>query len=146
MQWLPPQPYVLGCRISSSLVDAGRYEFDKSPKPGLAGTRLAQLQALLGSNAAVRCAQCKDTAMIKHKLVLLAAVGALLAGWINIAGATEGRVLTWVGCGISKKGFMEDLAAAYEKKTGVKIVIDGGGATKGLRQVSAKQSDLGGSC
>ncbi len=84
--------------------------------------------------------------MIKQKLVLLAAVGALLAGLVNVAFATEGRVLNWVGCGISKKGFMEDLASAYEKKTGVKIVLDGGGATKGLRQVASTQSNLGGSC
>ncbi len=84
--------------------------------------------------------------MTKQKLILLAAIGALLAGLVNVALATEGRVLTWVGCGISKKGFMEDLAAAYEKKTGVKIVLDGGGATKGLRQVAAGQSTLGGSC
>ncbi len=84
--------------------------------------------------------------MTKQKLVLLAAVTALLAGLVNVAVATEARVLTWVGCGISKKGFMEDLAAAYEKKTGVKIVLAGGGAKKGLREVATKQSNLGGSC
>lgn len=84
--------------------------------------------------------------MMKHKIVLLAALGTLLAGLVNLPAAAEGRVLTWVGCGISKKGFMQDLAAAYEKKTGVKILLDGGGATKGLRQVAAKQSNLGGAC
>jgi len=56
------------------------------------------------------------------------------------------KELKWVGCGISKLGFMQDLAAAYEKKSGTKIVLDGGGATKGLRSVASGESQLGGSC
>lgn len=56
------------------------------------------------------------------------------------------KELSWAGCGISKKGFMNDLAKAYEKKTGIKINISGGGATKGLRQVASGKIDLGGSC
>ncbi len=58
----------------------------------------------------------------------------------------EAKVLQWVGCGISKKGFMDELAAAYEQESGVKIELEGGGATRGLRQVSLEKSDLGGSC
>lgn len=60
--------------------------------------------------------------------------------------AAAKKTLTWVGCGISKKAFMSEIAAAYEKKTGVKIILHGGGATKGIREVSAGRSDLGGSC
>jgi len=56
------------------------------------------------------------------------------------------RELSWAGCGISKKGFMSDLAKAYEKKTGIKINLSGGGATKGLRQVASGKINLGGSC
>jgi len=56
------------------------------------------------------------------------------------------KELTWAGCGISKKGFMNDLAKAYEKKTGIKIKIAGGGATKGLRHVASGKINLGGSC
>ncbi len=58
----------------------------------------------------------------------------------------EAKVLTWAGCGISKKGFMNDLAKAYEKKTGISIKIAGGGATKGLRHVAAGKINMGGSC
>lgn len=54
--------------------------------------------------------------------------------------------LNWVGCGISKRAYMSEIAALYEKKTGVKINIDGGGATKGLRDVSGGHADIGGSC
>lgn len=56
------------------------------------------------------------------------------------------KEVKWVGCGISKLGFMQELAAAYEKKSGVKIVLEGGGATKGLRSVASGKSQLGGSC
>ncbi len=41
---------------------------------------------------------------------------------------------------------MAELAKAYEKKTGVKIMLQGGGATKGIRLVAKREVDLGGSC
>lgn len=69
----------------------------------------------------------------------------LLLGWLNTVQAAQ-KELHWTGCGISKLGFMKDLATAYEKKTGIKILLEGGGATKGLREVSAQHADLGGSC
>jgi phosphate transport system substrate-binding protein len=58
----------------------------------------------------------------------------------------QGEDLKWVGCGITKKAFMSELAAAYEKKTGTKIIIEGGGATKGIRATAAGNADMGGSC
>lgn len=54
--------------------------------------------------------------------------------------------LRWVGCGISKKAYMTSLAKAYEAKTGVKIDIQGGGATRGIRDVANGTADIGGSC
>jgi len=59
--------------------------------------------------------------------------------------AAENEIL-WVGCGITKKAFMSELATAYEKKTGIKIVLQGGGATKGIRETALGKSDLGGAC
>ncbi|RMG52096.1 MAG: hypothetical protein D6717_12280, partial [Gammaproteobacteria bacterium] len=56
------------------------------------------------------------------------------------------KTLTWVGCGITKKAFMKDLAAAWERKTGIHIDIQGGGATRGIRDVAAGKADIGGSC
>ena len=64
---------------------------------------------------------------------------------VTLANAAA-KELTWAGCGISKKGFMNDLAKEYEKKTGVKINIAGGGATKGLRHVASGKINMGGSC
>lgn len=62
------------------------------------------------------------------------------------AAGTDGKTYRWVGCGITKKAFMKELAAAYEARTGVRIEIEGGGATRGIREVAAGKADMGGSC
>jgi len=54
--------------------------------------------------------------------------------------------LKWVGCGVTKEAFMHELAVAYEEKTGIGIEIEGGGATRGIRDTAALKSDMGGSC
>lgn len=54
--------------------------------------------------------------------------------------------LTWAGCGITKKAFMAELASAYQKKTGVEIILEGGGAAKGIRRVGDRSVALGGTC
>jgi len=54
--------------------------------------------------------------------------------------------INWAGCGITKKAFMKELAKAYEKKTGVKVNISGGGATKGIRDATNGSIDIGGAC
>lgn len=59
---------------------------------------------------------------------------------------TKVKTLTWSGCGISKKAFMKELAKAFEARTGVKIKLSGGGATKGIRNVASRKLDLGGAC
>lgn len=59
---------------------------------------------------------------------------------------TQALELSWVGCGITRNAFMADLAAAYKDETGVDITIAGGGATKGIREITANQADIGGAC
>lgn len=54
--------------------------------------------------------------------------------------------LVWAGCGITKKAFMSELAAGYKRRYGVDIVLEGGGATKGIRRISDKSVDIGGTC
>jgi len=56
------------------------------------------------------------------------------------------KKLTWAGCGISKNSFMAEMAAAYQKKTGIEIDLKGGGATKGIRQVASGDVNIGGTC
>lgn len=54
--------------------------------------------------------------------------------------------LTWAGCGITKKSFMAELATAYQAKYGTEIILEGGGAAKGIRRVGDKSVNIGGSC
>jgi phosphate transport system substrate-binding protein len=58
----------------------------------------------------------------------------------------QGTSLLWAGCGITKKAFMAELAKAYEKETGIKVNINGGGATKGIRNAVNGSIDIGGAC
>lgn len=58
----------------------------------------------------------------------------------------ETPTITWAGCGITKKAFMAELARAYEQKTGVKVVLQGGGATKGIREAAKGAITIGGAC
>lgn len=78
------------------------------------------------------------------RLVALALLSAILLISPEVLSAE--KKLTWAGCGISKNAFMQEMAAAYEKKTGVKIDLQGGGATRGIRDVSNKTVDIGGTC
>lgn len=62
------------------------------------------------------------------------------------AHATEGEGLLWAGCGITKKAFMTELSKAYTAKTGIEVVLKGGGATKGIRNAAKGAIDIGGAC
>lgn len=55
-------------------------------------------------------------------------------------------IISWAGCGITKKAFMAELAKAYESKTGVRILLEGGGATRGIRDTVHQKIDMGASC
>jgi phosphate transport system substrate-binding protein len=72
--------------------------------------------------------------------------GSLLALSVSQASTNDQSVINWAGCGITKKAFMQELAIAYEKRTGIKINLAGGGATKGIRKAAAGEIDIGGAC
>jgi phosphate transport system substrate-binding protein len=55
-------------------------------------------------------------------------------------------ILRWTGCGIVQKAFMVEAVKAYQEKTGIAVSLSGGGAPKGIRDASAGQSDMGGTC
>lgn len=79
--------------------------------------------------------------MPKSLMFLLFTYGLAFHHW-----AWADRTLTWAGCGVTKTAFMAELAQAYEKRAGVKINIKGGGATLGIRGISANKYDMGGTC
>lgn len=88
-----------------------------------------------------------STLYIRNSLKLLSIASmAFIMGMQPVNVQAAQKVLKWVGCGISKKAFMKELAAGYEKKTGIKVELAGGGATRGIREAAANKADLGGSC
>lgn len=56
------------------------------------------------------------------------------------------NTITWGGCGISKKSYMTALAKEFEKTHKIKIDLQGGGATKGIRGTASHDTMMGGSC
>ncbi len=88
--------------------------------------------------------------MNKHRRPLAwrvaGALTTLLVGLLPFAPIASAKEVTWTGCGITKKAFMQEIAEAYEAKTGIKLIITGGGATRGIRTTSSGNVDVGGSC
>jgi len=78
------------------------------------------------------------------KLLILPIALFLFAG--NVSAVEQQASILWAGCGITKKAFMAELAKAYEKKTGIKVNLKGGGATKGIRNAAKGSIDIGGAC
>lgn len=74
----------------------------------------------------------------------------LLAGFASSADTPAPEAaptpLTWTGCDISKKAYMHEAVAAYERRTGIRIQLTGGGATRGIRTTVGGASNIGGSC
>lgn len=54
--------------------------------------------------------------------------------------------LSWRGCGITKKAFMERCAKVYAEEAGVQIRLTGGGATLDIEAAGQGGADFGGTC
>ncbi|MDH5711030.1 MAG: substrate-binding domain-containing protein [Gammaproteobacteria bacterium] len=69
-------------------------------------------------------------------------------GSTDLLGCKENcrKTITWTGCGISKQGFMKELANVYGKQHQVTFALSGGGATKGIRDVVKGDAHMGGMC
>ncbi len=77
---------------------------------------------------------------------LLPLLGLILLPPAVQAEGDQDNLITWAGCGITKKAFMKELAAAYTKKTGIRVKLSGGGATRGIRDTVKGKVMIGGSC
>ncbi len=54
--------------------------------------------------------------------------------------------LTASGCSISREGYLNDLAKEYERRTGVKVIVRGGGTIVGIEDLRAGKVDFAASC
>lgn len=85
----------------------------------------------------------------RHSMCLGVLLTLVFVHFSAVAAATlenENDVIRWAGCGITKKAFMSELAAAYQEKTNVKVILEGGGATRGIREAVSLKIDMGGTC
>jgi phosphate transport system substrate-binding protein len=78
----------------------------------------------------------------RYKTILLSVF--LLSLLPNIA-ASAGS-LTGTGCSVSVPGYLSDLALEYERETGVKIFVLGGGSVRGLADLHEGRVDFAASC
>ncbi len=62
------------------------------------------------------------------------------------ASGTSGARLVVSGCSVSNVGYLSDLADDYEKLSGVKMFVRGGGSVLGLEELAAGATDLAASC
>lgn len=69
----------------------------------------------------------------------------IILSMLVIAACSGEKTINWVGDGISKKSYIEPLVREYRKRNGVEIILEEGGSTKAIHDVSAGLVELGGS-
>jgi phosphate transport system substrate-binding protein len=74
--------------------------------------------------------------------------GFLLAPLLMVSAfpAEVSEPLTVSGCSISNTGYLNDLAAEYERETGQQILVRGGGSIVGITELGADRVDFAASC
>jgi len=80
------------------------------------------------------------------KGIVVVFIAIFYAGFIQAVEPLKDNTLLWAGCGITKKAFMAELAKGFEKKYGIKVKLSGGGATKGIRNATKGEINIGGAC
>jgi phosphate transport system substrate-binding protein len=79
------------------------------------------------------------------RIVALCVAGVLPLASASAAGAAEQRLVA-SGCSVSNVGYLTDLAADYQKLSGVKMYVRGGGSVIGLQDLQDGTSDFAASC
>ncbi len=62
------------------------------------------------------------------------------------APARAAEYLTASGCSVSNVGYLAELAAYYEKRTGMKVFVRGGGSVVGIEDLKSGKVDFAASC
>ncbi len=76
--------------------------------------------------------------------VVLFLVVVWLAG--NAPWATAADYLTGSGCSVSNVGYHNDLAKDYERRTGVKVFVRGGGSVVGIEDLRGGKVNFAAAC
>jgi phosphate transport system substrate-binding protein len=70
----------------------------------------------------------------------------MLFGFFFILSPASAEYLTGSGCSVSNRGYLNELAKEYEKRTGVKVYIRGGGSLVGIEDLHSGRVDFAASC
>jgi phosphate transport system substrate-binding protein len=70
----------------------------------------------------------------------------LFSGLLPGGPASSADYLTASGCSVSNTGYLTELAKEYEKRTGVKVYVRGGGSVLGIEDLHSGKVDFAASC
>lgn len=73
-------------------------------------------------------------------------VGLVLGLVLAAPAFAQQPALTGSGCSVSVPGYLAELAREYERRTGVRMTILGGGSARGLADLQAGRTDFAASC
>jgi phosphate transport system substrate-binding protein len=79
----------------------------------------------------------------RHRVVFI-----LLVVWFagNLPSVFAADYLTGSGCSVSNVGYLNELAKDYEKRTGVKVFVRGGGSVVGIEDLRGGKVDFAAAC
>ncbi|MEK6744730.1 MAG: substrate-binding domain-containing protein [Nitrospirota bacterium] len=61
-------------------------------------------------------------------------------------GSDAAETLTASGCSVSNVGYLTDLAKEYERRTGIKVLVRGGGSAVGIEDLRSAKVDFAAAC
>src|SRR5271169_3200973 len=70
----------------------------------------------------------------------------LLSVFFLKAPSAHSESITGSGCSVSNVGYLQELAKEYERQTGVKVLVRGGGTVVGIEDVRTGRVDFAASC
>ena len=81
------------------------------------------------------------------RMIGAAALAVLFPSFLLYPARAESHdYLTISGCSVSNVGYLTELAKEYERKTGVKVFVRGGGSVVGIEDLKSGKVDLAASC
>jgi phosphate transport system substrate-binding protein len=81
---------------------------------------------------------------MNNKAVFLLSVSLLI--FFCLAPSAYSESITGSGCSVSNVGYLQELAKEYERQTGVKVLVRGGGTVVGIEDVRNGKVDFAASC
>lgn len=87
-----------------------------------------------------RATACYRFAFVLAPLLLLSLL------LVSPNGSDAADILTASGCSVSNVGYLTDLAKEYERRTGVKVLVRGGGSAVGIEDLRSAKVDFAASC